>query len=205
MLRRAVYNLFYFSSAHMEVTNDIHFVSGNPGKISEAESIMKENNIKVKYMKLDLPEYQGEPDFISEAKCKCAASIINGPVITEDTSLAFDALHGLPGPYIKWFLDKLGPDGLHTLLSGFEDKSASAICTLAFCKGPEQDVQLFHGITKGKIISPRGNKGFGWDSCFLPEDKDKTYAELSFEEKNTISHRRKALLLLKDYLSKMNK
>ncbi|XP_055929053.1 inosine triphosphate pyrophosphatase-like isoform X1 [Argiope bruennichi] len=185
--------------------DDIHFVSGNPGKISEAESIMKENNIKVKYMKFDLPEYQGEPDFISEAKCKCAASIVKGPVITEDTSLAFDALHGLPGPYVKWFLDKLGPDGLYKLLSGFEDKSASAICTLAFSEGSEQTVHLFHGITRGKIVVPKGNKGFGWDSCFLPEGKDKTYAELTFEEKNTISHRRKALLSLKDYLLQRNK
>lgn len=71
---------------------------------------------------------------------------------------------------------------------------------MAFCEGPGKDVKLFHGITKGSIVCPTGNSGFGWDSCFLPDGKDKTYAELSFEEKNCISHRRKALTLLKDYL-----
>lgn len=71
----------------------------------------------MKFLKVDLPEYQGEPDFISEAKCKCAASTINEPVIIEDTSLGFNALKGLPGPYIKWFLEKLGAGGLFKLLA----------------------------------------------------------------------------------------
>lgn len=61
--------------------------------------------------KIDLPEFQGEPDDISQAKCKEAAKIIKGPVLVEDTCLCFNALGGLPGPYIKWFLDKLKPEG----------------------------------------------------------------------------------------------
>ncbi|GFQ66770.1 inosine triphosphate pyrophosphatase [Trichonephila clavata] len=185
-----------------EGSGDIHFVSGNPSKISEADSILKDHKIKVKYMKIDLPEYQGVPNFISEAKCKHAASIIKAPVIIEDTSLAFNALGGLPGPYIKWFLEKIGPEGLHKLLAGFEDKSASAICTMGFTEGAQKEVLLFHGITTGTIVPPRGDQGFGWDSCFLPDGYDKTYAELSFDEKNSISHRQKALALLKDFLSR---
>ena len=61
--------------------------------------------------KIDLPEYQGEPDDICIAKCKEAAKLIKGPVIIEDTCLCFNALGGMPGPYIKWFLDKLKPEG----------------------------------------------------------------------------------------------
>lgn len=60
---------------------------------------------------VDLPEYQGEPDEVARSKCQLAASQIKGPVITEDTCLCFNALGGMPGPYIKWFLAKIGPEG----------------------------------------------------------------------------------------------
>ena len=60
---------------------------------------------------IDLPEYQGEPDDICIQKCKEASKVIKGPVLIEDTCLCFNALGGLPGPYIKWFLKKLGPSG----------------------------------------------------------------------------------------------
>ena len=62
--------------------------------------------------KLDLPEYQGEPADISMAKCREAARHVKGPVMVEDTSLCFNALGGMPGPYIKWFLDKIKPEGM---------------------------------------------------------------------------------------------
>ena len=60
---------------------------------------------------LDLPEYQGEPDDVSIQKCKEAAKLIDGPLLVEDTSLCFNALEGLPGPYVKWFLKKIKPEG----------------------------------------------------------------------------------------------
>lgn len=68
--------------------------------------------------KVDLPEYQGEIEEISREKCRVATKQIEGPVLVEDTSLCFDALGGLPGPYIKWFLEKLKPEGLHKMLAG---------------------------------------------------------------------------------------
>ncbi len=61
---------------------------------------------------IDLPEYQGEPDEVSIAKAKEAAQHIGAPCMVEDTCLCFNALGGLPGPYIKWFLDKLKPEGM---------------------------------------------------------------------------------------------
>ena len=60
---------------------------------------------------VDLPEYQGDPDEVARAKSELAAKEIKGPLITEDTCLCFNALGGMPGPYIKWFLQKIGPEG----------------------------------------------------------------------------------------------
>lgn len=68
--------------------------------------------------KVDLPEYQGEMEDISREKCRIAVNQIKGPVLVEDTCLCFDALGGLPGPYIKWFLEKLKPEGLYKMLAG---------------------------------------------------------------------------------------
>ncbi|XP_040421076.1 inosine triphosphate pyrophosphatase isoform X1 [Cygnus olor] len=144
--------------------------------------------------KIDLPEYQGEPDEISVQKCREAARQVRGPVIVEDTCLCFNALGGLPGPYIKWFLEKLKPEGLYKLLAGFEDKSAYALCTFAFSTGnPEEPVKLFKGQTHGLIVEPRGPRDFGWDPCFQPDGYDQTYAELPKAVKNSISHRYRAL------------
>lgn len=63
----------------------------------------------------------------------------------EDTSLCFNAMGGLPGPYIKWFLSKLGTVGLNTMLAGFEDKSAVAMCIFGYAAGPAEDPILFIG------------------------------------------------------------
>ncbi|ROL55557.1 Inosine triphosphate pyrophosphatase [Anabarilius grahami] len=151
-----------------------------------------------------VPEYQGEPDEISIQKCQEAARQVEGPVLVEDTCLCFRALGGLPGPYIKWFLDKLKPEGLYKLLAGFEDKSAWALCTFAFCAGKEEPVQLFRGITEGRIVEPRGPRDFGWDPCFQPDGYEKTYAELPKEVKNSISHRYRALAALSEHFSQLN-
>lgn len=155
---------------------------------------------KVESKNIDLPEFQGEPDEISEEKCKVAAREIGGPVIVEDTCLCFSALGDLPGPYIKWFLKKLGPEGLYRLLTGWEDKSAYALCTFAYSTGKLEDpVILFRGKTMGKIVEPRGPRNFGWDPCFQPDGFEQTYAEMPSEIKNSISHRGKALKSLKEY------
>ncbi|GCC35789.1 hypothetical protein chiPu_0014277 [Chiloscyllium punctatum] len=130
---------------------------------------------------------------------------IQGPVIVEDTCLCFNALGGLPGPYIKWFLEKLCPEGLFKMLAGFEDKSAYALCTFAYSTGnPIDQVKLFQGKTSGKIVDPRGPRNFGWDPCFQPDGFDQTYAEMPKAVKNSISHRYKALRELADYFIENN-
>ncbi len=153
---------------------------------------------------LDLPEYQGEPDEVSTQKCKEAAKFIKGPVLVEDTCLCFNALGGLPGPYVKWFLKKIKPEGLYRLLHGYEDKSAYAMCQFAYHSGQASDeVKLFTGKTHGAIVEPRGPRTFGWDPCFQPDGFDQTYAEMPKETKNTISHRYRALVELRQHFEDM--
>lgn len=125
---------------------------------------------------------------------------VNGPVIVEDTCLGFDALNNLPGPYIKWFVDGVGLEGLVKMLVGFENKGAKLTCTFGYCAGPGEPVLLFQGITEGNIVDSRGPTHFGYDSIFEPVGFKETYAEMDKLVKNSISHRYRALLKLKEYL-----
>jgi inosine triphosphate pyrophosphatase len=93
----------------------ISFITGNPNKLKEFTQIIGDVSPYLFDTKsIDLPEYQGEPEEIAIAKCKTALEIAKSPVLIEDTSLCFNGLNGLPGPYIKWFLDKLKPEGYFT-------------------------------------------------------------------------------------------
>ncbi|CAF0951191.1 unnamed protein product [Brachionus calyciflorus] len=184
-----------------ETLKTISFITGNPNKLKEFTQIIGDlPSYKLDSKDIDLPEYQGESgEEIAIEKCKTALELLKAPVLVEDTSLCFNALHGLPGPYIKWFLKKLKPDGLHKLLAGFEDKSAYAQCIFAYGE-PGNEIRTFVGKTGGKIVEPRGPRDFGWDPCFQPDNYEQTYAEMSKELKNSISHRYKAVDLLRNYL-----
>lgn len=193
--------LFLHKYAMAVATRPLVFVTGNAKKLEEVVAILGDSfPFRVVSQKIDLPEYQGEPDDISRLKCQAAAELIKAPVIVEDTCLCFNALGGLPGPYIKWFLEKIGPEGLYKMLVGFEDKNAEAVCTFAYSSGnPEDEVLLFHGRTLRTIVEPRGERTFGWDPCFQPKGYTQTYGELDSSVKNTISHRFKALDALREY------
>ena len=129
-----------------------------------------------------------------------AAQEAQGSVIVEDTSLCFNALNGMPGPYIKWFLEKTGHEGLNNMLAAYEDKSAYAQCIFAFSFGPGHKPLVFDGRTPGWIVPARGPTDFGWDPIFQPDCSDKTYAEMGKVEKTAISHRTASLVKLKDWL-----
>ena len=183
----------------------IYFVTGNPNKLKEFNQIIgKIDGYEFQTKSIDLPEYQGEPEDIARDKCKTALEIAKCPVLIEDTSLCFNALGGLPGPYIKWFLDKLKPEGLPRLLAGFDDKSAYAQCIFAYGE-PGKEIELFTGRTHGSIVAPRGPQAFGWDPCFQPEGFTQTYAEMDKEIKNGLSHRYRSIELLRAFLSKNSK
>lgn len=119
----------------------------------------------------------------------------------EDTSLCFNALGGMPGPYIKWFLDEMGSAGLYKLLDGHDDKTAVAVCNVGFSSGPSADPIVFCGMTHGTIVKPReGQKVFGWDNIFQPRGFDKTFADMTVNEKNEISFRSLALRSFQEYI-----
>ncbi|XP_037959680.1 inosine triphosphate pyrophosphatase [Teleopsis dalmanni] len=176
------------------MSKPITFVTGNAKKLEELVAILGTDfPRKLISKKIDLPELQGEIEEIAIKKCKEAARQVDGPVIVEDTCLCFNAMTGLPGPYIKWFLEKLKPEGLYRMLNGWEDKSAKAICTLAFSEGIEHEPIVYQGITNGVIVEPRGPRDFGWDPIFQPDGYELTYAELPKIDKNLISHRYRAV------------
>ena len=181
----------------------ITFVTGNINKLREVKEILinkSMNNLNIVNKKLDLPELQGEPEFVAKEKCRIASNEIQGPVLTEDTSLCFNALGGLPGVYIKWFFKKLGLIGLNNLLEAYEDKSAYAQCIFAYSAEAGSEPILFIGRCYGTIIKQRGENGFGFDAIFLPDGEIGTFAELSAAKKNIISHRAKALQKVKEFL-----
>lgn len=169
--------------------------------------------------KIDLPELQGEPEDVAREKCRIAAQQLQrqgkpGIVMVEDTSLCFNALGGLPGVYIKWFLDKTGHEGLKNILAAYPDKSAYAQCVFALAMpfaltaaaggadgadGPAAPL-VFVGRTAGRIVPARGPLDFGWDPIFEPDGFTQTYAELPKETKNTISHRYRSLDQLRAFL-----
>eukprot|EP00032_Breviata_anathema_P001826 JZ554158.1.p1 GENE.JZ554158.1~~JZ554158.1.p1 ORF type:complete len:218 (+),score=39.08 JZ554158.1:24-677(+) len=199
------------------MSKKISFITGNAGKLREVQAIMAQYPDVAQHVVIDktdcpdLVEIQ-EGDFTKMLLYKVNEALkhVPGPILLEDTWLGFDALGGLPGAYIKWFLDRLGPAGLERMLAGFETRTATATCIFAFCEGPGHEPVLFKGETTGTIVPPRGANNFGWDPIFQPDVpadhpsagdiSGRTYAELAPEHKNSLSHRRKALGLVMEYL-----
>ena len=147
----------------------IIFVTGNRNKFSETHTILGKE-IKLIQSDTDLPELQGEPQDIVSEKCKLAFKKFGCPVIVEDTSLSFNALNGLPGPYIKWFFKKIGNDGLYKMVEPYEDKSGYAICIFGYLDKSLKEPILLEGRVDGLIVPPKGKTNFGWDPIFLPLD-----------------------------------
>lgn len=179
----------------------LNLVSGNANKIKEIKAILGDN-FEIITHKLDLTEIQGSLEEIAEAKCRESLKYINPdqPLIVEDTGIGFDALGGLPGPYVKWFLKKIGIDGLVKMLSPYENKGVTGICVCACYFPKTKEIKLFTGESHGTIVEPRGDQTFGFDPIFQPDGYDKTYGQLGTSVKNTISHRSLALAKLREYL-----
>ncbi|EAN30536.2 Inosine triphosphate pyrophosphatase [Theileria parva strain Muguga] len=176
---------------------EVLFCTSNKEKLRDLQYILGDE-FDLKNDPVELTEIQGNPEEITRAKSKEAYKLLKRPLITEDTCLCFNAFKGLPGPYIKHFLLNVGPLGVYNLLSEFEDKSGYSLCTFGYVD--ENGVKLFQGRTDGTIVRPRGYVDVSWNSIFQPQGHDKTFAELTFEEKNKVSHRYKAGVKLKEFL-----
>ncbi len=125
----------------------------------------------------------------------------------DDTGLEVESLHGEPGVFSARYAGEArnADDNMDKLLQNLEGKSnRSAQFKTVICLNINGKQQLFAGIAKGVIRTQKaGDSGFGYDPIFCPDGYEFTFAQLSFDEKNRISHRAKAASLLIDYLNEL--
>lgn len=187
----------------MQNDKEILFITGNEDKFREFQEIL--DSITLQRKKLDLPELQGTPEDIVKEKAKLASQMTNKPCFVDDTSLSFDDWKGLPGPYIKDFLNHMGNSKLtKILITSTNNRKAKAMTSIGYCE-PNKEPTCISGVTHGTITMPEGKGGFknGWDTIFIPNNRNKTYAQMTPEEKNNISQRKKAIRKFEKYLESM--
>lgn len=178
---------------------ELVFVTSNEGKRREAEAVL---GLVLKHRGLDLVEPQSlDLHEVVRSKASAAFDEIQAPVLVEDTGLELLGLAGFPGPLIRWLLVSVGADGICRIAHAFGDVRAVARCVACATDGSETIIG--DGAVLGTIArEPRGAGGFGWDVAFIPDDGDgRTYGEMDDDEKNAISHRRKAFIALRDALA----
>lgn len=183
---------------HASLWKKIKFVTGNPNKAREAGQIL---GIEVERVDLQgLFEIQtSDLSELMAHKVNQAYEVLKTPVMVEDSALIFAAWNGLPGALVKWFEKSVGCAGMVKMLEPFGNREAFAVCQVAVRQGEE--IVVAKGEVKGSIAhAPRGGNGFGWDVIFIPEGQTRTFAEMSAEEKNAVSHRRKAFEALRSML-----
>lgn len=178
--------------------NQLIFVSSNPKKAEEAERVLGAPLLRVSLM---LPEIQAKTvEEVTRHKLEVARTKGYHKLVVEDVSLGFDELGNFPGPYVRWLLEAVGGKGLGAIAYALRNRTALAQCCVGYWNGDE--AYLFLGECRGEIlVEPRGERIFGWDAWFVPEGSDKTFAELSPQQKDAVSHRGRAYQLLKDHLA----
>lgn len=174
----------------------LYFITTNAKKLAVAQMIIP----SIQGLAIDLPELQElDAHKIIHAKLAAAFEHRQGAFVVEDTSLYFDGMNGLPGPFVKWFLAAIGAQGLYNISEKFNSKKAVAKTIIGYAHSPEQ-IHFFEGIMSGQIVSPRGPQHFGFEPIFQPDGFALTFAEMSQEEKNAISARAQAFRQLRDHL-----
>ena len=191
--------------------------SRNKKKIEELRTMMCELLPDSEVLSLDDVGIFGEIEengetFEENAFIKAHTAAKSGYIgVGDDSGLMVNALGGAPGVYSARYAGEHGDDAANNAfllenLAPHSDKSAKFVSVVA-CVFPEKldEGHFFRGETEGIIIDEyRGEGGFGYDPLFYYEPMSKTYAEMTAEEKNSISHRGKAVRLLGEMLSKIN-
>jgi non-canonical purine NTP pyrophosphatase (RdgB/HAM1 family) len=177
--------------------DDLVFATSNLGKLREAEAVLGRS---LAHQGLDLPELQSlDLHEVLRAKLRAGWRALERPVMVEDTGLELAALGGFPGPLIRWLLESAGAKGIARIAGCFEDRRVTARCLVGVTDGSRE---IFgEGVVEGTVApEPRGEGGFGWDSIFIPDGSDRSYGEMTADEKNRISHRRLAFESLRNAL-----
>ena len=182
---------------------NIYFVSGNKEKFTEYQ-VLLEKTASISQIKLSLIEIQAHSLKLCEHKlieAKKSHLLKEKNFFIEDTALYFTAWNDFPGVYIKWMLESLAIEKIYQSLASFK-KEAIAECTIGYFSYQTQQTNFFQGRVKGKIVSPKGGKSFGWDALFAPQGQNKSYAQMTKKEKNCISHRFLATQKFQQFLQK---
>lgn len=188
------------------------FATNNENKLKEIREILSQN-IEIISLKdincfEDIPETEPTIEGNAILKAKYIKEKYGFDTFADDTGLEVSALNNAPGVHSARYAGdhKNNEDNIQLLLKNLEGKtnrSAHFKTIMALCIGDE--IHSFEGRIEGEITTmKKGENGFGYDPIFQPKGYDKTFAELSSEEKNAISHRKIALTKLVDFLTKRN-
>jgi XTP/dITP diphosphohydrolase len=188
----------------------IVFATNNENKLREINHILGDSFklLSLRDLKIedDIPE--NEPTLEGNAlhKARYVHGILKMNVFADDTGLEVEALDGIPGVHSARFAGEAKDsnaniDKLLALMAGTSNRKACFRTVIALIMDGNE--QLFEGIVEGNIIcEKRGKEGFGYDPVFIPEGKEKSFAEMPLNEKNLISHRARAFEKLKEFLLK---
>jgi len=196
----------YFENYFSGIKTPIVLATQNPHKIAEIQKILPENFQLISLSDIGFDKKLKETGKTLKAnalqKMRQVAIPYDVDAIADDTGLEVEALNGAPGVYSARYAGEEATykDNVQKLLAemqGQENRNARFRTVVAMSLGDKEYV--VEGEVKGKITTePRGTNGFGYDAVFVPEGYDKTFAEMSDDEKNKISHRANALRELKE-------
>ena len=179
----------------------ITFITGNEHKVKEAENIFKDYDIELEHIDLGYDELQGTLEEVALSGAKYASRKLDKPVIVEDAGLFIRALNGFPGTYSHYVQDTLGNQGILKLMEDVSDRYAEFRSVIGYC-APNSEPKTFLGKVKGEIaVEERGDLGFAFDPLFYVPSEDKTFGELTTEEKNQFSHRKNSLMKFIEWYS----
>lgn len=184
--------------------------SGNKGKIAEIGEMLPEFSvIGYKDAGLDFEIEETGATFYENAliKAKAVSEALGLPALADDSGLCVNALSGAPGIFSARYAgdgnDEHNIDKLLKELDGVKDRSAKFVCSLVLYY-PDGKIISAEGETNGEILFEReGKNGFGYDPIFYSADLKKSLGEASSKEKNSVSHRSRALKNLKEKLKKI--
>lgn len=195
------------------MSNQILIATKNEGKLKEFKQIFTAKGIEVLSLKdvdEDVDVQENGLTFEENARLKADsyAKTIGIPVLADDSGLEIDALNGRPGIFSARYAGDHNDDANNakvlTELGGVPDEKRTATFhTTVVVRKPDGTELVANGNLRGRILSvPRGDNGFGYDPLFYVEEKQKTLAQMTREEKNQISHR---ALAIQDLLTKFDK
>jgi XTP/dITP diphosphohydrolase len=187
----------------------------NPGKVIEITSILADSGWSFSFLQ-EFPEVgEAEENFVTFAENAIAkacfyASATGLYALADDSGLEVAALNGAPGVFSARYAGAHASDADRRALllselakTGDTDRRARFVAVVAIATPSGEILNLSDGVCEGKIaFSPRGTGGFGYDPLFIPEGYDQTFAELPDTIKNLISHRARALLGTREFLSR---